>query len=66
MRARCAAPWTVASQAPLSMEFYREQYWSVLPFLTPLDLPDPGMECTRLASLALTGRFSTTLPPGKP
>ena len=62
----CATPWTVASQAPLSVEFSREQYWSVLPFLTPVDLQDPGMECTCLASLALTGRFSTTLPPGKP
>ena len=37
-------PWTVACQAPLSMEFSRQQYWSGLPFPSPGDLPDPGIE----------------------
>ena len=37
-------PWTVPSQAPLSMEFSRQEYWSGLPFPTPGDLPDPGIE----------------------
>ena len=36
--------WTVARQAPLSMEFSRQEYWSVLPFPSPGDLPDPGIE----------------------
>ena len=37
-------PWTVAHQAPLSMGFSRQEYWSGLPFPTPGDLPNPGME----------------------
>ena len=37
-------PWTVAYQAPLSMGFSRQEYWSGLPFPSPGDLPDPGME----------------------
>ena len=37
-------PWTVARQASLSMEFFRQQYWSGLPFSPPGDLPDPGLE----------------------
>ena len=37
-------PWTVASQAPLSMGFSRQEYWSGLPFPALGDLPDPGME----------------------
>ena len=36
--------WTVACQAPLSMELSRQEYWSGLPFPTPGDLPDPGIE----------------------
>ena len=36
--------WTVAYQAPLSMEFSRQEYWSGLPFSSPGDLPDPGIE----------------------
>ena len=39
-----ATPWAVAHQAPLSMEFSRQEYWSGLPFPFPGDLPDPGME----------------------
>ena len=37
-------PWTVACQAPLSMEFSRQEYWSGLPLPSPGDLPDPGIE----------------------
>ena len=39
-----ATPWTVACQAPLSMGFSRQEYWSGLPFLSPGDLPDPGIK----------------------
>ena len=39
-----ATPWTVAHQAPLSMGFSRQEYWSGLPFTSPGDLPDPGIE----------------------
>ena len=37
-------PWTVAYQAPQSMEFSRQEYWSELPFPSPRDLPNPGIE----------------------
>ena len=56
-------PWTVARQAPLSMEFSRQEYWSGLSFPAVGDLPHPGIEP---ASPALSGRFFTTGPPGKP
>ena len=39
-----ATPWTVAYQAPLSMGFSRQEYWSGLPFPSPGDLPDPGIK----------------------
>ena len=39
-----AIPWTVAHQAPLSMGFSRQEYWSGLPFPSPVDLPDPEIE----------------------
>ena len=39
-----ATPWTVARQAPLSMEFPSQEHWSRLPFPSPEDLPDPGIE----------------------
>ena len=55
--------WTVACQAPLSMGFPRQAYWSGLIFPSPGDLPNPGIEP---ASPALAGRFFTTEPPGKP
>ena len=58
-----ATPWTVTHQAPLSMGSPRQEYWSRLPFCFPGDLPDPGIEPM---SPALTGRFFTTEPPGKP
>ena len=39
-----ATPWTIAGQIPLSVEFSRQEYWSGLPFPSPEDLPDPGIE----------------------
>ena len=39
-----ATPWTVACQAPLAMGFSRQEYWNGLPFPSPGDLPDPGIE----------------------
>jgi len=54
-------PWTVAHQAPLSMEFSRHEYWSVLP---PRDLLNSGTEPQSLASPASAGGFFTTVLPG--
>ena len=56
----------VVGQAPLSMEFSRQEYWSRLPFPMPDDLPDPGIKPISLASPALTDKFYTTEPLGKP
>ena len=56
-------PWTIACQAPLSMGFSRQEYWSGLLFLPPGDLPDPEIG---LASPALAGRFFTTASAGRP
>ena len=39
-----ATPWTVACQAPLSLEFSKQEYWSELPFPSPGDLPNPGVK----------------------
>ena len=61
-----ATPWTVAHQAPLSMGFSRQEYWSGLPFPSPGDLPIPGIEPSSLTSPALAGVFFTTEPLGKP
>ena len=58
--------WTVAHQAPLSMEFSRQKYWSDAPFPSPGDLPDLGIRPMSPASPVLTGRFFNTEPPGKP
>ena len=58
-------PWTVALQAPLSMGFPRQVYWSGLPFPSPGSLPYKGIEPTSLASPAVAGRFFITVPPGK-
>ena len=57
--------WTVAHQAPLSMEFSRQEYWLGLPFPTPGDLSGPGNEPVSLVSPALAGGFLTAVPPGK-
>ena len=56
-------PWTVAHQAPLSMGFPRQEYWSGLPFPSPGNLPDPGIE---LRSPALQADSLLSEPPGKP
>ena len=56
-------PWTVAHQAPLSLGLPRQEYWSGLPFPSPGDLPNSGIEPT---SPALAGRSFTAEPAGKP
>ena len=56
-----AAPWTVACQALLSMEFPRQEYWNGLPFPILGDLPDPGIEPVSPESPALAGGFFTTM-----
>ena len=61
-----ATPWTVARQAPLSVEFSRQEYWSGLPFPPPGDLPNPGIKAASLVSPALAGGFFTAAPPGEP
>ena len=52
--------WTVACQAPLSMEFSRQEYWHGLPFPSPVDLSAPGIKPASLMSPALAGWFFTT------
>ena len=59
-------PWTVAYQAPQSMEFSRQEFWSGLPFPSPGDLPDPGIEPRSPALRALPSDCFTSEPPGKP
>ena len=58
-----ATPWMVAYQAPLSMEFSRQEYRSELPCPPPGDLPHPGIKSV---SPELAGRFFTAESPGKP
>ena len=58
-------PWTVVCRIPLSMGFFRQEYWSGLPFPSPGDLPDPGIEPASPVPPALAGRFFTSEPPGK-
>ena len=58
-----ATPWTVAFQAPLSMEFSKQEYWSGLPFPFPGDLPDSGIES---GSSSLQADSLLSKPPGKP
>ena len=66
------ALWTAARQAPLSMGFSRQEYWSGLPRPLPGDLPDPEIELTSPEASALAGRFFcfffffTSEQPGKP
>ena len=57
-----ATPWTVAHQAPASMGFSRQEYWSGLSFPSPGDLPNPGIQPT---SPALQAVALTSEPPGK-
>ena len=55
----------VARQAPRSVGFSRQEYWSGLPFPLSGDIPDPGIETASPESPALAGRFFMTEPPGK-
>ena len=55
----CAA-WTVGSQAPLCLEFSRQEYWSGVPFPSPGNLPNPVIKAMSLACPALAGRFFTS------
>ena len=57
-----ATPWTVAYQAPQYMEFSRQDYWSGLPFPSPVDLPNPGIEP---GSPAQQADALPSEPPGK-
>ena len=58
-----ATAWTVARQAPLSMEFFRQKYWSGYPFPPPGDLPDPGI---KYRSPMLQADSLLSESPGKP
>ena len=58
----CPTPWTIAHQAPPSMGLSRQEYWSGLPFPSPGDLPDPGIEPR---SPALQANALTSEPPSK-
>ena len=58
-----ATPWTIAYQAPPSMRFSRQEYWSGLPFPSPGDLPNPGIEP---GTPAVQADALTSEPPGKP
>ena len=63
-----AMPWTIARQAPLSMGFLKQEYWSGLPFPSPGNLSDPGIKPTSPALQVvsyISGRFFTAEPPGK-
>ena len=55
-----ATLWIVAHQAPLSMGFFRQEYWSGLPFPPPGDITNPGVKPASLTSPVLVGRFFTT------
>ena len=55
-----ATLWTIAHRAPLSMGFSRQEYWSGLPFPSPGDLPNPGMEPASLMFPALVVGFFIT------
>ena len=61
-------PWTVAHQAPLSMEFSRQEYWSGLPFPSPEDLLNPGIEprSPALQADSLPSESPGSLAPSKP
>ena len=53
-------PWTVAHQAPLSIRFPRQEYWSGLPLPSPGDVLNPGIKPNSLGSPALAGGFFTS------
>ena len=54
--------WTVARQAPMSLEFSKQEYWSGLPFPPPRDIPNPGIQPASPVFPALAGRFFATAP----
>ena len=60
---RIMIPWTVVCQDPLSMEFSRQEYWNGLPFPSPGDLPNPGIELKSPVSPALQADFLLSEPP---
>ena len=61
---RVQSPWTVAYQVLPSMGFFRQEYWSGLPFPSPGDLLDAGIKPASLASPVVAGGFFTSEPPG--
>ena len=62
----CVTPWTGAHQAPLSVRFRRQEYWSGLLFPPPGGLPDPGVKPESLVSPALLVGSLLLVPSGKP
>ena len=62
----CVQLFATLCEAPLSMGFPRQEYWSGLLFPSPGDLPDTGIEPGFVTSPSLAGGFFTTLPPGNP
>ena len=56
-------PWTVAHQAPLSTEFFRQEYWNGLPYPSPRDLPNPGLKLCLLYLLPWWVGSSPLAPP---
>ena len=58
------SPWTLAHQAPLSMEFSRQEYWSGFPFPSPGNILDPGIEPAYPVTPALQVNSSPIEPPG--
>ena len=62
----CVRSVALAHQAPLFMEFSKQEHWSGLPFPTPEDLSNPGVKSASPASLPSVGGFFTIVPPGKP
>ena len=61
-----ATPWTAARQVPLSIGFFRQEYWKGLPFPPLGDLPNPGIKPTSPTSPVLVGGFFITESSGKP
>ena len=59
-------PWTIARQVPLSMGFSGQEYWSMLPFPPPGDLPNPRIEPASPVSPALQADSLSTMPSRKP
>ena len=57
--------WAIACQAPLSMRFFRQEYWGRLPFPSPEDLPNPGIEPASPVSPELQVDSLAAEPPGK-